>query len=215
MPFGVFASVVVLGSLGYVLIEGWGPFDSLYMTVITHGRRRLSRSAPLTPVGQMWTMFVIVAGVGALGFTVVTLSDFMVEGHFSGLLEGRRMEKRIAGMTGHHVIAGLGRVGSVVAEEFGIVTRGDGLELKLEQIQLTEDDPFVDLTIGAAHIRSTTGVFVLAAHAADGTVKTNSSPESVLRVDDRLVLFGTEERLRTFASRACADPAVCYPDYRL
>ena len=59
------------------------------------------------------------------------------------------------------------------------------------------------------------GVFVLAAHAADGTVKTNSSPESVLRVDDRLVLFGTEERLRTFASRACADPAVCYPDYRL
>lgn len=332
--FGVFAAVVVLGSLGYVLIEGWPPFDSLYMTVITMGGVGYREVHPLTPGGQLWTMLVIVAGVGALGFTVVTVTDFMVEGHFSGLLEGRRMDKRIAGMTGHHVIAGLGRVGSVVAAEFAeqgvpfvvidaehraldrareagwawvegdgteegvlrsagierarsltaaldsdaanlfvtltakgmcaglfvvartttpkaeakllragadrvitpteiggrrmaamvlrpmvadyldIVTRGDGLELKLEQIQLTEDDPFVDLTIGAAHIRSTTGVFVLAVHAIDGTVNTNPAPETVLRVGDRLVLLGTDEQLRAFATRACADPGVCYPDYR-
>lgn len=331
---GLFAAVVVLGSLGYVLIEGWGGFDSLYMTVITMGGVGYREVHPLTPAGQMWTMLVIVAGVGALGFTVVTVTDFMVEGHFSGLLEGRRMEKRITGMSGHNVIAGLGRVGSVVAGEFAaqgvpfvvidgesgaldrareagwawvrgdateegvldsagiqrarsltaaldsdaanlfvtltakgmcaglfvvarattpsaeakllraganrvitpteiggrrmaamvlrpmvadyldIVTRGDGLELKLEQIQLTEDDPFVDLTIGAAHIRSTTGVFVLAVHATDGTVNTNPAPETVLRIGDRLVLLGTEEQLRAFAARACADPDVCYPDYR-
>ena len=37
----------------------------------------------------------------------------------------------------------------MVADYLDIVTRGDGIELKLEQIMLTEEDPYVGLTIGA------------------------------------------------------------------
>jgi voltage-gated potassium channel len=116
--FAVFAAVIVLGSLGYVAIAGWGLFDALYMTVITMGGVGYREVHPLTPAGQLWTMLVIFSGVGALGYAVVTVTDFMVEGHFSGLLEGRRMDRLIAGMTGHHVVAGLGRVGTVVGDEF-------------------------------------------------------------------------------------------------
>jgi voltage-gated potassium channel len=114
----VFLAVVVVGTLGYVLIAGWPLLDALYMTVITMGGVGYREVYPLTQTGQFWTMFVIVSGVGALGFAVITVTDFMVEGHFSGLLEGRRMDKRIAGLMGHNVVAGLGRVGKVVAEEF-------------------------------------------------------------------------------------------------
>lgn len=53
-------------------------------------------------------MLVVVAGIGALSFAVVSVTDFMVEGQFAGLLEGRRMDERIARMNGHHVIAGMG-----------------------------------------------------------------------------------------------------------
>jgi voltage-gated potassium channel len=88
------------------------------MTVITMGGVGYREVHPLTQAGQIWTMFVIVSGVGALGFAVITVTDFMVEGHFSGILEGRRMDKRIAGLSGHNVVAGLGRVGRVVADEF-------------------------------------------------------------------------------------------------
>jgi voltage-gated potassium channel len=114
----VFLAVVVVGTAGYVLIAGWPLLDALYMTVITMGGVGYREVHALDSAGQFWTMFVIVSGVGALGFAVITVTDFMVEGHFSGLMEGRRMNKRIEGLSGHHVVAGLGRVGGVVAEEF-------------------------------------------------------------------------------------------------
>lgn len=114
----VFAAVLVIGTVGYILIARWAPLDALYMTVITMGGVGYREVHPLTSAGQIWTMLVIVSGVGALGFAVITVTDFIVEGHFTGILEGRRMDRRIAGLSGHHIVAGLGRVGSVVGEEF-------------------------------------------------------------------------------------------------
>ncbi|HEY5506921.1 MAG TPA: potassium channel family protein, partial [Coriobacteriia bacterium] len=88
----VFAAVLVIGTLGYMLLAGWPLLDALYMTVITMGGVGYREVHTLTQTGQIWTMLVIVSGVGALGFAVITVTDFMVEGHFSGLLEGRRMD---------------------------------------------------------------------------------------------------------------------------
>jgi voltage-gated potassium channel len=331
---GVFFAVLVIGTLGYVLISGWSVFDALYMTVITMGGVGFREIHQLTMLGRIWTMFIIFGGVGSLGFAVVTVTDFMVEGHFSGILEGRRMDKRIDGMTNHHVVAGLGRVGSVVAEEFeaqgsvfvvvdsnedalararergwawvrgdateeatlreagieraasltaaldgdaanvfvtltargiapniliiaratapaaedkllrsgadrvitpteiggrrmaamvlrpevvdflDVVSRGQGLEMKLEQIFLQEGDPYIGVTIGDAHIRSTTGAYVLAVHGADGSMNQNPVPETTMRAGDRLVMLGSEEQLRALADRACAESGVCYPHQR-
>lgn len=115
--FIVFLAVLVVGTIGYVVIEGWPLFDGLYMTAITMGGVGYREIHPMDMAGQAWTIFVIFGGVSALGFTVITVTDFMVEGHFTGLLEGRGMRNRIDGLTGHHIIAGLGRVGWVVAEE--------------------------------------------------------------------------------------------------
>lgn len=330
----VFLAVLTLGTLGYVVLAGWPVLDGLYMTVITMGGVGYREIHPLTEVGRFWTMFVILGGVGALGFTVITVTDFMVEGHFSGLLEGRRMDRRIQSMSGHHVVAGLGRVGSVVAEEFesqkvpfvvidtneeaiararengwawvkgdateevtlleagmqraasltsaldsdaanvfvaltarglapdalivarsttpsaeskllrsgvdrvitpteiggrrmaamvmrpkvvdflDVVTRGQGVEMKLEQIQLQEGDPYVGITIADAHVRSATGAYVLAVQAADGSLNQNPSPDTVMRAGDRLVVLGNEEQLQALAGRGCADAGVCYPSQR-
>jgi voltage-gated potassium channel len=327
----VFATVVVVGTAGYVLIAGWPPLDALYMTVITMGGVGYREVYPLTSAGQIWTMAVIVSGVGALGFAVITVTDFMVEGHFSGILEGRRMDRRIATLSGHHVVAGLGRVGKVVAEEFeahgasfvvidssddalagardsgwawihgdateeatlraagieraaslvtaldtdaanvfvtltargiapdllvvarattpsaeskllrsgadrvitpteiggrrmasmvmrprvvdflDIVSGGQRTELKMEEIALSAVDPYVGKTIADAHIRSQTGVYVLAIHGTDGSVNSNPDSHTLMKDGDRLVVLGSDEQLRTLAARACADADVCYP----
>jgi voltage-gated potassium channel len=62
-------------------------------------------------------MVLILAGVGALGFSFGTFIDFMVEGHLRGLLEGRRMNRAVENLEGHHIVAGLGRVGTAVARK--------------------------------------------------------------------------------------------------
>ena len=110
-------AVLLGGTIGYVLVERWSLLDSLYMTVITIGTVGFREVHPLSAAGQVLTMLLIVAGVGALGFSLGTIVEFMVEGHLTGLLEGRRMDKRIAAMDRHHIVVGVGRVGSVVASE--------------------------------------------------------------------------------------------------
>lgn len=116
--FAVLGAVLTVGTLGYMGIERWPVLDALYMTVITVGTVGFREVHSLSTGGQVFTMALIIVGFGAIVFALGTIVDFMVEGHFSGLLEGRRMDKRIAALSGHHVVAGLGRVGSTVAEEF-------------------------------------------------------------------------------------------------
>jgi voltage-gated potassium channel len=108
-------AVNLVGTLGYMLIEHWGVLDSLYMTVITVGTVGFTEVHPLDPAGRIFTIFLIFAGIGALGFAVAQFIEFLLEGHLNNILEVRRMEKRLAELSGHTIVAGLGRVGSVVA----------------------------------------------------------------------------------------------------
>ena len=126
LPLGILVGVLVVGVAGYMLIEGWGFLDSLYMTVITVGTVGFSEVHPLSRAGEAFTMFMILAGVAALGFALAQFLEFLLEGHILGFLEGRRMEKRIAELSGHTIVAGAGRVGAVVAR----VARGGGRGLR-------------------------------------------------------------------------------------
>lgn len=107
--------VLLTGVIGYHFIEGWGFLDALYMTVITIATVGYRELAPLTDTGRVFTIFLIFAGVGSIAYTFGAVVEFMVEGHLRMLLEGRRMQKRIAELQNHHIVVGIGRVGSVVA----------------------------------------------------------------------------------------------------
>lgn len=111
-------TVLAAGTVGYMLIEGWGALDSLYMTVITVTTVGFREVAPLSTAGRLFTVALIAAGVGGIAYSVSIIAEFMVEGHLTELMEGRRMKKRIEELSGHYIVAGMGRVGSVVATAF-------------------------------------------------------------------------------------------------
>jgi voltage-gated potassium channel len=112
----VLAGVLVVGTLGYALIEGWGLRESLYMTVITAATVGFEEVHPLSPAGEVFTMVLVITGVGALGFSFGVFVDFLSEGRVLSMLEERRMNQTIEHLSGHHILVGLGRVGSVVAD---------------------------------------------------------------------------------------------------
>ena len=64
-PLGLFFLLgwVIVGTLGYLLIEGWSWFDSLYMTSITVFTIGFEEVHPLTAAGRAWTLVVIAIGV--------------------------------------------------------------------------------------------------------------------------------------------------------
>jgi len=84
------------------------------MTVITVATVGFREMGPLSPTGQAFTIGLIFAGVGGIAYSVGVIAEFMIEGHLTELMEERRMSKRIAGLEDHYIVAGMGRVGSVV-----------------------------------------------------------------------------------------------------
>lgn len=308
-------AVVIVGVLGYMLIEDASLFDALYMTVITVATVGYAEVFELSDAGRVFTMALIVSGLGGVLFAVGTFIDFVVEGQFMQLVEGRRMASDINNLKEHQIVAGLGRVGSVVArvladesaqfvivdqdverieaaraagwlalhgdasdeetltaagitrahslitaldtdaanlfvtvtaramnadlfivarsshestegkllaaganrimtpnvlggrrmanmvlhpgvsDYLDLVTRGDSVEYRLQEIELGEGGGLVGKDVRHSRIRDVTGAYVLAVHSRDGSVDTHPTAETVLRAHDRLIALGTSAQL--------------------
>lgn len=109
--------VVVSGTFGYILIEGWNLLDSFYMTIITIASVGYMEVNPLSPLGRIFTIFLIVFGMGVLLFGISTFTAFLVEGELSELLRRRKMEKSVAGLKSHYIVCGIGTIGSHIIDE--------------------------------------------------------------------------------------------------
>lgn len=109
-------SVLLLGTVGYMLIEQLSFVDALYTTIgmmATVG----NVVQPLSGPGRLFSVFVIVFGVGSLLYTFGAGMEFMIEGHFSLAVRRRFMEHKIAALRQHSIVCGFGRVGSQIAED--------------------------------------------------------------------------------------------------
>ena len=117
---GLLAVITVVGTLGYIVLEGWSFIDALYMTVITVGTIGFGEVNTLDTTGRIWTMVLIISGVGALGYATTSVVALAVEGTVRGYFRERRMRAEIDKLNAHYVLCGFGRVGRQVAQEFTI-----------------------------------------------------------------------------------------------
>lgn len=111
------AGCLAAGTLGYKLIEGWSLLDALYMTVITVGTVGYGETHPLTTAGRVFTMLLILGGIGAFTYGISTIAAVIIEGDLSDALRRRRMDKKIDGLSAHYVVCGAGHTGGVICAE--------------------------------------------------------------------------------------------------
>lgn len=110
-------TIMALGSLGYMVLEGWDFFDSLYMTVITLTTVGFGEVHPLSRVGRAYTLVILLAGMGVMLYIVTSLAKVVVEGEIKAALGKRKLLKRIKKMHGHYIICGFGRIGEIIARQ--------------------------------------------------------------------------------------------------
>lgn len=111
------AGVIVFGTVGYVLIERWPLFDAVYMTLITVASVGFSEVHPLSTGGRIFTMVLIVVGLGTVAYGLSAITALWVEGDLSHLWEKRRMERRIDELRDHIIVCGGGETGQFIARE--------------------------------------------------------------------------------------------------
>jgi len=103
--------LIFIGTVGYLLIEGWTVLDAFYMTVITIGSVGYGEVRELSFIGRMFTTMIIMVGVGtaAASFTILTETILLAE--LGNKWRMRRMQKKLNTLNDHIIICGYGRMG--------------------------------------------------------------------------------------------------------
>jgi voltage-gated potassium channel len=112
-----FLVVLLIGTLGYRLIEGWGWFDSFYMAVTTITAVGFQEVHPLSPPGRSLTTVLIIFGITGLGIWWGLITALILELDLGGLLRRRRIMRELSHMSDHFIICGGGRMGRIIIEE--------------------------------------------------------------------------------------------------
>ncbi|HUJ73564.1 MAG TPA: potassium channel protein [bacterium] len=108
--------VLVAGALGYHLLLGWGWLDAFYMAAITVTTVGFQEVQPLDAGGRLFTIFLIITSVSLFAYALTSLTALMVETEFTAVFARRRMDKKIAALSGHDILCGFGRTGQSVSD---------------------------------------------------------------------------------------------------
>ena len=113
-------AVVAVGSAGYMVIErknGLSVLDAIYITVITVSTVGYSEMFQPSFEARLWTLGVIVFGIGTVSVAFTSLITLFVSGELRFLRETRKMESTIRNLKNHVILCGYGRMGELAVKE--------------------------------------------------------------------------------------------------
>ena len=97
-----------------MIIEGWRFLDALYMTIITISTVGYREVNQVGDIGRLFTIFLVLIGVGFTFYVMAAVVQFMVEGRMRIIMGRRRLDKHIDRLKYHYIICGYGRIGRVL-----------------------------------------------------------------------------------------------------
>ena len=114
---GVFVGICVFAVFGYVT-AGWSVDDAIYMVIITIFGVGYGEVQPVQSPALRWlTITVIIGGYAAVLYTMGGVMQILISGELNTALGARRMRREIEQLTSHTIICGIGRLGSILAQE--------------------------------------------------------------------------------------------------
>lgn len=115
ISLGMLIIILLVGSVGYMIIEDYSLLDAFFMTIITVSTVGFGEIKPLTPTGRLFTTFMIVFSFGTFAFAVTSITRFIVDGGFRNYFVNKRTSRKIRHLHNHIIVCGYGRNGSETA----------------------------------------------------------------------------------------------------
>jgi voltage-gated potassium channel len=210
------------GVVGYTII-GHGRhrlLDSLYMTVITLTTVGYGEIIPMddNPGGRIFTMVLILLGMGILVYFASTVTAFFVEGQLEHVFWRKRMRQAIAQLKDHVIVSGAGAVAGHCIHEMlrvrrpvvAIVPAGGTLPPLGEERELlhVEGDAADEEVLEEAGIRRASGLVAALEADRDNVLVTLTARQMspALRIVAMLVDARSEPKLRRAGADAVVSP---------
>jgi voltage-gated potassium channel len=115
--FVALVSLMGIGTVGFrwALDETW--LQSFYRAVVTSALVGLD-TVPKNDSARLLSIFMVIAGVTIFGFVASMIAESIARGVITGAWAEKRRQRAIEELRDHYIIAGYGRVGQRIAEEF-------------------------------------------------------------------------------------------------
>jgi voltage-gated potassium channel len=180
----VLVSAILLGTLGFVLVEGWTLFDAFYMALMTLTTVGYGEVHPLSFHGRLFASFLMLVGVASVFVSFAILGDTLLRLELTDYFDQRRRTRMLQHIAGHYIVCGAGRVGrSVVLELLRAGAKVVLIDNDLERLKWGETlgvltltaDASKDETLRRARIDTAAGLVAAIASDAENVYVTLSA----------------------------------------
>jgi voltage-gated potassium channel len=113
----ILAAILILGTFGFVFIEGWSLFDSFYMTAMTLTTVGYGEIHPLSYHGRIFASTLMLVGVTTVFVSIAILGETLLRLEMTDYFGRKRRDRMLRDIVGHYIVCGAGRVGRSVIQE--------------------------------------------------------------------------------------------------
>jgi len=104
LPLILTVLVMLVGTIGYVVIDNFTVLDAIYQTAITFTTVGFGEMAPVSQTGRIFTINLIIAGFAVFSSALGILVNELNKGEIVAILKERRMLYKIARLKKHFVV---------------------------------------------------------------------------------------------------------------
>ncbi len=142
LALGLFILEIIIGVVGFMLIEEMDLLKALYMTVITISTVGFGEVAVLSSTGRIFTIILILVNMIIFAYALYVATYHIFEGKLFRKMHTDFIENRINNLKDHIILCGFGRYGREAAHHFlGLNLDFVIVEKDPEVIKLIQESP--------------------------------------------------------------------------
>ena len=118
IAFLLVLAALIIGTGGFMVIEGYSLLDGFYMTIITLSTVGYTEVRPLSEDGRLFASILIIFNLAVFTYSASAFTYFIIQGELFKSFHFLSLDKRIRSLKNHVIICGFGRYGKEVITYF-------------------------------------------------------------------------------------------------